>query len=119
MPLNALNYLTAECNYGGRITDNFDRRLVGSLLESFFCSEILEQDSYKYCAQAEYYVPSFNEHEAYLEYIRNLPHVESPEIFGLHENANTFRNYQESQHLIDSILLTLPKKVVQQFFIIS
>jgi dynein heavy chain len=35
-PLEALTYLTAECNYGGRVTDSNDRILLGSLLSSYY-----------------------------------------------------------------------------------
>ena len=44
-----------------------------------------------------------------MEYIDNLPLVENPEVFGLHENANiTFQN-QESQKILDTILSIQPR----------
>ena len=48
VPLEALGYLFGECNYGGRVTDDKDRRLLLSLLDIFVCQNIIEGDQYKY-----------------------------------------------------------------------
>ncbi len=44
VPFEALCYLTAECNYGGRVTDDKDRLLIKILLEDYYCSETINDD---------------------------------------------------------------------------
>lgn len=41
VPFEALLYLTGHCNYGGRVTDENDRRLLNMLLEDFYCEKSL------------------------------------------------------------------------------
>ena len=48
IPLEALGYLFGECNYGGRVTDDKDRRLLLSLLDIFVCDDIIASDDYRY-----------------------------------------------------------------------
>ena len=36
IPWEALNYMVAEANYGGRVTDPKDRRLIKIILETFY-----------------------------------------------------------------------------------
>ncbi|XP_076154944.1 dynein axonemal heavy chain 3 [Alosa pseudoharengus] len=110
VPLEALTYLTGECNYGGRVTDDKDRRLLLSLLSIFFNTEILEHDCYKLCEGDLYYVPVHGPYESYVEYIRNLPINAEPGVFGLHSNADITKDNQETNQLLDGVLLTLPRQ---------
>ncbi|XP_073915702.1 dynein axonemal heavy chain 3 isoform X2 [Castor canadensis] len=109
VPFDALTYLTGECNYGGRVTDDKDRRLLLSLLSTFYCKEI-EQDHYFLAPGETYYIPPHGSYQTYIEYLRTLPITAHPEVFGLHENADITKDNQETNQLFQGVLLTLPRQ---------
>ena len=45
-------------------------------------------------------------HKAYLDYIASLPIIASPDVFGLHDNADISKDLKETNLLLDSLLLT-------------
>uniref|UniRef100_A0A7N6BTR8 Dynein axonemal heavy chain 7 n=1 Tax=Anabas testudineus TaxID=64144 RepID=A0A7N6BTR8_ANATE len=110
VPLEALTYLTGECNYGGRVTDDKDRRLLLSLLSIFYSWELIEQERYHLCEGDIYYVPAHGPYEIYVNYIRSLPICADPSVFGLHSNADITKDNQETNQLLDGVLLTLPRQ---------
>lgn len=79
-PLEALTYLTGECNYGGRVTDDRDRRLIGSLLAIFYNERLIADDNHCLSASGQYYVPSYGSYDNYVTYIRSLPMISLPEV---------------------------------------
>ena len=103
LPLDALTYLTGECNYGGRVTDDKDRRLLMSLLHKFYTISIVEDDDYKLSSSGIYYAPKEGHYQTYIDFIRTLPLIPNPEVFGLHENADITKDNQET--MIVSICL--------------
>ncbi|XP_076618005.1 dynein axonemal heavy chain 7 isoform X2 [Colletes latitarsis] len=109
---DALKYLTGECNYGGRVTDNWDRRTLNTILSKFYSEELLAEKVYYFDdASNIYYCPNVREHEAYMEYTRNLPLITEPSVFGMNENADIIKDQQETNLLLESILLTQDRTV--------
>lgn len=60
VPLEALRYLTAECNYGGRVTDGNDRTLIETLLKDYYTDRIFSED-YKFSPSGIYFAPPHGE----------------------------------------------------------
>ena len=87
IPWDALVYVTGHINYGGRVTDDLDRRCLLDTLKKYYCIENLE-DAYPYSESGIYYAPTFGNLNSYREYIEGLPLQDNPEVFGLHDNAN-------------------------------
>ena len=41
----------------------------------------------------------------YAWHVQNLPAVQSPEVFGMHDNVNISKELQETKHMFDNVLL--------------
>ncbi len=102
----ALNYLTGECNYGGRVTDDKDRRLISTLLLDYYCPEFGTDENYKFVPNDEYIIrETINTRDDYIEKFRSFPNITNPSVFGFHSNADITKDIGESNLLLDSLLI--------------
>ncbi|CAH1180440.1 unnamed protein product [Phaedon cochleariae] len=108
IPWDALQYLTGEITYGGRVTDYWDLRCLKTILKIFFCPDTLAE-GYVYSSSGVYYCPKFDKLQDYREFIDGLPIIEEPEIFGMHENANIAYQIKETQTVIRTIMESQPR----------
>nr|XP_020824636.1 dynein heavy chain 12, axonemal isoform X2 [Phascolarctos cinereus] len=106
VPFEAISYLTGECNYGGRVTDDWDRRLLLTILADFYNPEIIKNPHYMFSPSGNYYAPPRGTYDDYIEFIKKLPFTQQPEIFGLHENVDISKDLHQTKTLFESLLLT-------------
>ena len=78
-------YMLGEVQYGGRVTDDFDKRLLVTFTHVWFSERLVRPN---FAFYEEYRVPPGRTLPQYLEYIGGLPDMDSPQLFGLHANAD-------------------------------
>jgi dynein heavy chain len=104
----ALNYMIAEANYGGRVTDPADRRLIGNIFHDI-CNKDMLNVNYRFSGMKEYVIPPDGKYEDHIKFVSNIPDNDSPGIFGLHENADITCAINETNDVFGAALLTLPR----------
>ena len=106
VPFKALRYLTGLCNYGGRVTDDRDRRTLATILDDFYNEDVIGSDTY-YIVNPKfkkYFIFRGETAREYLDYVKHLPDEESPQLMGLHENAIIQQAMNEANTIFASTL---------------
>ncbi|XP_033349446.1 dynein heavy chain 5, axonemal isoform X1 [Bombus vosnesenskii] len=100
-------YMLGEVQYGGRVTDDFDKRLLTTFTHVWFCDVLLRPGFEFYRG---YKVPQTKNLQGYLDYIDSLPATDTPEVFGLHPNADITYQINTAKGILDTILSVQPKE---------
>ena len=108
IPWDALVYVTGQINYGGRVTDDLDRRCLMSILKKYYLEAVLD-DAYRFTPSGVYYAPEEGDLTSFRQYINDLPLTEAPEVFGMHPNADITFQMQETRKMMDSVLSIQPR----------
>ncbi|KAL3158235.1 hypothetical protein ABBQ38_010487 [Trebouxia sp. C0009 RCD-2024] len=105
IPFDTLQYTCGECNYGGKVTDAHDRHTLMTVLQTYYNPTMLEA-GHALSPSGVYQSLDLPNHKAFLDYIASLPIIASPDVFGLHDNADISKDLKETNLLLDSLLLT-------------
>ncbi|NP_001406856.1 dynein axonemal heavy chain 2 isoform 1 [Mus musculus] len=108
-PWDALKYLIAGVNYGGHVTDDWDRRLLTTYINDYFCDLSLTTPFYRLSVLDTYYIPKDGSLASYKEYISMLPSMDPPEAFGQHPNADVASQITEARTLFETLLSLQPQ----------
>eukprot|EP00927_Polykrikos_kofoidii_P016936 TRINITY_DN17697_c0_g2_i1.p1 TRINITY_DN17697_c0_g2~~TRINITY_DN17697_c0_g2_i1.p1 ORF type:complete len:2183 (+),score=502.38 TRINITY_DN17697_c0_g2_i1:396-6551(+) len=108
VPWITLRHLIAAVNYGGRVTDDKDVRLISAVLETYLTPEMFQED-FKFAGLNSYYPPAEGSLDECRAYIKTLPTDEDPRIFGLHPNALITAQFNQASKFIDTINSVQPR----------
>lgn len=125
IPWPAIQYLIAEAYYGGRVTDERDRRLMMVYAREIFNENLIQPESWKPVGTEDlgygYPVEEQNIRHPdpsqlltpdyfYKEIIAKLPDIDPPLAYGQYINAEITSQILDSQELLDSVLSLTPQK---------
>jgi len=89
VPFEALQHLIGTINYGGRITDSMDARVLQSLISKYFDHSVLHEGVLFQQLGYTSKPPENATLHWYQKELSHLPADESPSLLGLHPNSNS------------------------------
>uniref|UniRef100_A0A8B9MLI2 Dynein axonemal heavy chain 10 n=1 Tax=Accipiter nisus TaxID=211598 RepID=A0A8B9MLI2_9AVES len=90
IPWSSLKYLIGEVMYGGRAIDSFDRRILTVYMDEYlgdFIFDTFQTFHFYKNDKVDYKIPQGTVKDDFVEAIESLPLANTPEVFGLHANA--------------------------------
>ncbi|XP_010781737.1 dynein heavy chain 8, axonemal-like, partial [Notothenia coriiceps] len=102
-----VRYMLAEVQYGGRVTDDYDKRLLQCFARVWFSKKMFDP---LFCFYTGYKVPVCKTVDEYIECIQSLPTADSPQALGLHPNADITYQTNTSAEVLETITNIQPKE---------
>eukprot|EP00388_Colpodella_angusta_P033373 GDKK01029390.1.p1 GENE.GDKK01029390.1~~GDKK01029390.1.p1 ORF type:complete len:490 (-),score=65.98 GDKK01029390.1:171-1640(-) len=106
IPFVTLRYLIAEASYGGRVTDDWDRRLINTYIDQYMCPSTVVEERYMLSSADAYFVPGEVATLAgFKKACMDFPITDPPEAFGQHGNADIASQISNSNALLDDLIV--------------
>uniref|UniRef100_A0A670KBP0 Dynein axonemal heavy chain 10 n=1 Tax=Podarcis muralis TaxID=64176 RepID=A0A670KBP0_PODMU len=112
IPWGSLKYLIGEVMYGGRAIDSFDRRILTTYMDEYlgdFIFDTFQPFHFFHDEDVDYKIPEGTTKDEYVEEIESLPLANTPEVFGLHPNAEIGYYTQAARDMWSHLLELQPQ----------
>lgn len=112
IPWTTLRYLVGETIYGGRVTDDYDRRVVKTYLEEYlgdFLFDSFQDFSFFSNESVQYQIPGADTCAEFIESVDGFPLANSPEVFGLHADAEIGYLTNSVKDMLSQLLSLQPR----------
>jgi dynein heavy chain len=107
IPWDSLKYLIGEAMYGGRVTDEFDRRTLMTYLDEYMGDFLFDKNHEFFFAESmnyKYRLPVYVDKQSLTLAANSLPNADSPVVFGLHSNAEITYYTNDAKNLWTNFL---------------
>ncbi len=113
IPFQILQFLIGVINYGGRVTDDKDAKLISAILNKYVNDLVLD-DLYIFDDVGVYYPPIMTESiidslTTVNNYLEKLPLDDNPDVFGLHYNANITLQNKMMREFMEPLIAIQPR----------
>ncbi|XP_063230049.1 dynein axonemal heavy chain 8-like [Bacillus rossius redtenbacheri] len=102
-----VRYMLGEVQYGGRVTDDFDKRLLVTFAKNWYNDDLFGE---KFEFYDGYKILVHKTVEEYLQGIDQLPDIDPPQVYGLHPNADITYQSNTTKAILDKILSVQPRE---------
>ena len=82
-----MKFIISNINYGGRVTDTNDHKVLNALVSDFVNTSIFNEN-YQFSNNPNYQLSELNLLSDVFKFIDKLPAVDDPDLFGLNKNSN-------------------------------
>lgn len=104
---STVRYMISEVQYGGRVTDDYDKILLSTFAKQYFSSRMFSEDFRFFDGYPVFLYKTIDD---YLARIETMASSDVPEVYGLHMNADITYQSNETMLALDTILSVQPKE---------
>ncbi|XP_036143732.1 dynein heavy chain 8, axonemal [Monomorium pharaonis] len=104
----SVRYMIGEVQYGGRVTDDYDKRLLNTFAKVWFTEALFAEERFVF--YKNYPLLIYKQVNHYMKAIDGMSPIDPPQVYGLHPNADITYQSNTTQTVLDLILSVQPKE---------